>query len=107
MPRFTFLLWGIAVFSIASPRLLQADELIARIHGTATDPSGAAVPGAQVQATNTETKVSTIVPTADDGSFQFISLPIGTYDVTVTKNGFRTSTALHVTLVLNQVYELR
>ena len=100
------MLWGLAVFSIASPGRLQADELVARIHGTVTDPSGAAVPGAQVKATNTETKVSTTVPTMEDGSFQFLSLPIGTYDVIVAKTGFRTFTALHVILVLNQVYEL-
>jgi hypothetical protein len=106
MHRSTFTLWGLALFSIASLGRLQADELIARIHGTATDPSGAVVPGAQVKATKIDTKVSTIVPTADDGSFQFLSLPIGTYDVTVTKPGFRTSTTLHVPLVLNQVFEL-
>jgi hypothetical protein len=106
MYRFTILLWGLAVFSIASPWHLQADELVARIHGTVADPSGAAVPGAQIKATNTETKVSTVVPSTEDGIFQFLSLPIGTYDVVVTKSGFRAFTALHVPLVLNQVYEL-
>src|SRR5229473_7261659 len=106
MHRFTILLWGLAVFSIASPWHLQADDLVAHIHGTITDPSGAAVPGAQIKATNTETKVSTVVPTKEDGSFQFLSLPVGTYDVIVTKTGFRAFTALHVPLLLNQVYEL-
>src|ERR1700730_14912712 len=106
MHRLTFMLWGLAVFSVASPWRLQADELVARIHGTVTDPSGAAVPDAQVKATNTETKVSKGVPTTEEGLFRFLSLPIGTYDVSVTKTGFRTFTALHVTLLLNQVYKL-
>src|SRR5262249_17900462 len=54
----------------------------------------------------TETHVSTTIPSADDGSFQFLSLPVGTYDVTVTKSGFRTFTSVQILLRLNQVYEL-
>src|ERR1700681_944296 len=104
MLRLTFILWGLA-FLLPLGRL-QADELVGRIHGTVVDRSAAAVPGAQVKATNTETRVSTMVPAANDGSFQFLSLPIGIYDVTVSKTGFRTFTALHVPLVLNQVYEV-
>jgi len=100
------ILWGIALFFTASLWRLQADELIARIHGTVTDPSGAAVPGAQVRATNTETHVSATVPSAADGSFEFLSLPVGTYDVSVTKAGFRVFTTTQILLLLNQVYEL-
>ena len=100
------ILWGIALFFTASLWRLQADELIARIHGTVTDPSGAAVPGAQIKATNTETHVSTTVPSVADGSFEFLSLPVGTYDVSVTKAGFRIFTTTQILLLLNQVYEL-
>ena len=106
MHRFTLVLWGLALFSLASLCQLQADELVARIQGSVTDPSGAAVPAAQITAINTATKLATVVPSADDGSFQFLSLPVGTYDVTVTKTGFRAFTTLHVSLRLNQVYEL-
>ncbi len=45
-------------------------------------------------------------PPPHDGSFEFLSLPIGTYDVTVTKPGFRIFTAVQISLLLNQVYEL-
>ena len=44
--------------------------------------------------------------TQDDGSYEFLSLPPGTYDVTVTKAGFRTSTGHNITLTLNQIYNL-
>jgi Carboxypeptidase regulatory-like domain len=106
MRKLTFTLWGLALLFTASLWRLPADELIARIHGTVTDPSGAAVPGAQITATNTETHLAVTVPTGADGSFQFLSLPIGTYDVTVIKDGFRTFTAMGIPLRLNEVYEL-
>ncbi len=106
MQKPTLILWGVVLFFTASSWRLQADELTARIHGTVTDPSGAAVPGAQVKATNLETNVSATVPSADDGSFEFLSLPVGTYQVTVTKSGFRAFTATNLPLQLNQVYEL-
>lgn len=85
---------------------LQAQEVVAHIRGTVTDPSGAGVPGAEVKASNAQTHVTATVPSKDDGSFEFLSLPPGTYDVTVSKGGFRTSTAHNITLTLNQVYNL-
>jgi hypothetical protein len=90
----------------ASLGWLSADELGARIRGTITDPSGAGVPEAQVTATNSGTHVAVTVPSADDGAFQFLTLPIGEYDVTVTKAGFRNFTARGIKLALNQVYDL-
>jgi len=94
------------MLSMASIWNLPAQEVVAHIRGTVADPSGAGVPGAEVKATNTATGVSTTVPTTDDGSFEFLSLPPGTYDVTVSKSGFRTFIAQHITLTLNQVYNL-
>lgn len=85
---------------------LPAQEVIAHIRGTVTDPSGAGVPGAEVKATNIQTQVSTTVTTADDGSYEFLALPPGNYDVTVTKAGFRTYTAHNLPLTVNQVYNL-
>jgi len=97
---------GAWMLALALSWNLQAQEVIAHIRGTVTDPSGAGVPGAEVKATSTQTQVSTTVPTKDDGSYEFLSLPPGTYDVTVTKAGFRTSTAHAITLTVNQVYNL-
>ena len=85
---------------------LPAQEVVAHIRGTVTDPSGAGVPGAEVKAINTQTQVSATVTTRDDGSYEFLSLPPGTYDVAITKAGFRASTAHNITLTLNQIYSL-
>lgn len=85
---------------------LPAQELVAHIQGTVTDPSGAGVPGVQVTATNTQTRVSNVVATQDDGSYSFLALPPGDYDVTATKAGFQTFTATGIPLTLNQIYNL-
>lgn len=106
MRKLTWILWGAVMLSIATSWNLPAQELVAHIRGTVTDPSGAGVPGAEVKATNTQTQVSTTVTTQDDGSYEFLSLPPGIYDVMVTKAGFRTFTAQRIPLALNQIYNL-
>jgi len=107
MRKLTLIGWGALLLAIASFSNLPAQEVVAHIRGTVTDPSGAGVPGAEVKATNTQTQVSTTVTTRDDGNYEFLALPPGTYDVTVTKQGFRTFTAHRITLALNQVYNLQ
>ena len=59
------------------------------ILGTVTDSSGAAVPGATVIIKNTDTGLTRTVVTSDDGSYSAPELPIGTYSVTVQKEGFK------------------
>src|ERR1700686_1844509 len=68
-----------------------AQESTGTILGTVSDPQGAVVPGASVTATNTDTHFTRTVPTEADGSYRLPSLPIGNYEVTVTKDGFQTS----------------
>ncbi len=58
MRKLTLLGWGIVMLSLASFWNLPAQEVVAHIRGTVTDPSGAGVPGAEVKATNTQTQVS-------------------------------------------------
>ena len=66
------------------------------ISGSVVDPSGAAVPGAQIRVTNQETgSVSSSVSDAA-GLFHIALLPIGTYTLDVTKEGFRKLTNDHV-----------
>jgi len=83
-----------------------ADNVYATIRGTVTDPTGAVVPGAQVTATNTLTGVTTKTTSQDNGLYQFLQLPIGTYSVTVAKQGFKTFKSSGVTLTVNQIYDL-
>src|SRR5690242_20069443 len=66
----------------------QAQVEQGAIVGLITDPSGAAVPGAKVTVTNTETQVASVGATNDQGNYVFPFLPHGRYSVTVEKSGF-------------------
>ena len=59
-----------------------------QITGVVRDASGLVLPGATVTATNQATKASRNATTASDGSFT-LSLPPGSYNVTVSVPGFQ------------------
>jgi hypothetical protein len=60
-----------------------------RVTGVVTDPTGAVVPEAVVTLTNEATRVSYTTRTTSAGTYVFDSIPIGTYTVTVEKEGFK------------------
>jgi hypothetical protein len=60
----------------------------AQINGTVQDASGLAVPGAEVKATQTDTGLIRTITTGPDGSFVLANLPVGPYQLEVTKEGF-------------------
>ncbi|MFI5058423.1 MAG: carboxypeptidase regulatory-like domain-containing protein [Candidatus Acidiferrales bacterium] len=61
----------------------------ASISGTVKDTTGAAVVGAKVTATNTETSIASTQPTNGQGFYSFQSLPLGHYDIEVQQTGFK------------------
>ncbi len=64
----------------------------ATVTGTVTDQKGAAVPGASIELLNTATNESRTQTTGDTGYYTFVSVPPGTYKVSIKKVGFRTTT---------------
>ena len=72
--------------------LLSAQVAVggASLNGTITDPSGGAVPNANVTVVNTTTGLTRSTTTNDAGLYTFIALPVGTYDLTVEAKGFKT-----------------
>jgi len=63
-------------------------QSLAQIHGTIQDSTGAAVPGAEVKATQTATGVARSTTTGADGSYVLTNLPTGPYRLEVAKEGF-------------------
>src|SRR5579875_3396348 len=61
-----------------------------QIQGTITDSSGAAVPGASVEATQVDSDLHRVVTSGADGGYSLPNLPVGPYRLTVTKEGFNT-----------------
>ena len=62
-----------------------------RISGTVQDASGALIPAATVTVTNPTTGFRQTLNTDASGLFVFPSLPAGTYDLRVERQGFKTS----------------
>jgi outer membrane receptor protein involved in Fe transport len=70
------------------------------ITGLVVDPSGAAVPGARVTATNVATNVSTTAETNQTGNYSLTHLLPGMYTLTMTKQGFRKLFQRNVTVAV-------
>jgi hypothetical protein len=59
-----------------------------QIRGTIVDASGAPVPGAQITLTQTATGAVRTASSGTDGDYLLPELPVGPYQLTVTKEGF-------------------
>jgi len=76
---------------IAATCILFAQTGRGNISGTVRDPNGANVPAAKVQVINIETNSKLDFTTNDLGYYLAPNLPVGSYRVTVQKDGFRTT----------------
>ena len=70
----------------------------AQVNGTVTDSSGAAIPGAEVKATQTATGAVRSVQSGADGGFVLPNLAIGPYMIEVVKEGFSRSVETGIVL---------
>jgi len=82
-----FLTMVLVLFTVSS---LKAQQITGAISGTVSDPAGAVVPNASVKATNTGTQFTRVTNSDSTGAFSLQYLPVGTYTVEVTAQGFRT-----------------
>jgi Carboxypeptidase regulatory-like domain len=78
---------AIAVLSI--PGLLLAQGLTAQLSGVVTDTGGGVMPGATVTIKNVGTNLTKETVTGADGAFVFPDLLAGTFDLTVSVQGFK------------------
>jgi hypothetical protein len=73
--------------ALASPAAL-AQSASGSIQGTVTDPSGAIIPGAQIELQNPVSGYNRTTTTGPDGRFTFPNLPFNSYHIVVTVTGF-------------------
>lgn len=85
---------------------LSAQEAGGTITGTVSDPTGAAVSGANVGIKNTATGVDRATTTSSDGVYVAPNLIPGTYEITVTAPGFSTSVTQGVGLLAGERREV-
>src|ERR1700747_2303587 len=74
----------------------SAQQTLGAINGTVTDASGAVVQSARVSVKNLGTNLQLEKTTKRDGSFEFSGLPLATYAVAFTRDGFQTEVHSHV-----------
>ena len=84
--------------------LAQEDKAV--LTGTASDPSAAIIPGAVVEVSSSLTGFRRVVKTNETGSHYLGGLPIGLYDVTVSKSGFQTARFESVQMEVGQTRTL-
>jgi len=91
---------GFILLLAAAQGLCQ--EATATLGGIVKDPSGAAVAGASITLSNTQTGVSRVTRTGTDGAYLFTLVPIGNYSVSADAQGFRKFVQNGITLDINQ-----
>lgn len=95
----------LSVLSVALPLpTIHAANVNARIKGVVTDPGGAAVVNAQIAAKNDATGVQFTTVSGADGGYLFAQLPVGSYTVTATAQGFKSFSATGIVLTIDQEY---
>jgi hypothetical protein len=71
------------------------------VRGSVTDPGGNAIVGASVVLANPESMTERTATTRDQGEYQFLFVPPGTYTLTVKAVGFRNYEQKGLTLLVN------
>lgn len=80
---------GLLIFALS--QLAFTQQTLGSMNGTVTDSSGAVVQGVSVKAHSAATNLEVQRTSRNDGSFSIDDLPIGIYEVTFVKDGFRTA----------------
>src|ERR1035441_2044108 len=83
--RLLFVVWFLAM---AIQAFSQTQAINGSIRGRVTDPAGATLSKAEVSVVNTATGFTRAVESNDEGYFVIPNLPIGSYTLTVKKEGF-------------------
>jgi hypothetical protein len=69
----------------------RAQQTLGSINGTVLDASGAAIPGSAITVTDPDIGVTRTAAAGSNGYFQIFNLPVGTYTVQATHDGFDTT----------------
>jgi hypothetical protein len=88
------------LFAMVPPA--RAQRYLGAIGGQVTDSTGAIITGAQVKAVETTTQFTTQVTSGADGTYLMPALQPGTYNLTVTSQGFRQESQLNVVITAGQ-----
>jgi Carboxypeptidase regulatory-like domain/TonB-dependent Receptor Plug Domain len=83
--------------------LLAQSGTTGQITGNVTDQNGAVIPGATLKITEVATNAVRTTTTSDEGNFSLPSLAVGIYQISVTKEGFKSTTVSNVVVNVSNV----
>ena len=92
----------VCVFLLFGVFPLAAQIATGGVTGTVLDPSGAALPGANITLTNVATGVNTATRSTATGNYSFSGLPPGTYTIQASASGFQNYVVHGVVVHLQQ-----
>jgi hypothetical protein len=96
--RIKLQMWVAAMFMLLSAWPAMGQSIYGALTGVVSDPSQAQVPNAKITLKNKLSGDIRRSVTNSDGFFSFVSVPVGTYEVTVEASGFKTNKSNDVTL---------
>ena len=99
--KWSSVLWLCAGLLVASALPAAAQFETAAVLGTVIDPSGAPVPAATITLTNVQTGITNTTQTDENGNYQFLNVPIGSYQVVAEHPGFSTAVARDIGVAVN------
>lgn len=88
------------------PAALFAQITAGRLDGTVRDPQGLALPGVSITLESPALLGSRVATSDVDGSYRFLGLPAGEYDLTFELSGFGTLVREGVTVVTGQTFSV-
>jgi hypothetical protein len=81
-------------------------DVTGSIQGVIRDRSQAAISGATITVTNAQTNFRQATTSGADGSYRFLALPAGTYQLTANATGFREFSATDVVVKVNDQLQI-
>src|ERR1700722_7564755 len=96
---------GLSLVIVASSLMLltfapiaQAQQTLGGITGTVTDSSGSVLPDTTVTAVGDQTALTRSQKTTANGAYDFVNLPIGSYTLSFTHDGFQSEKIPSITV---------
>jgi hypothetical protein len=91
-----------AVVALCCCSSLLAQQTLGGITGEVSDASGGVIPNARVTIVDEQTSLTHTTQTNGSGTYLFVNLPIGSYTLTYTADGFDVQKTQHITVQANR-----
>ena len=96
----------LSFFAFSAPAVWGQGTTAGTVTVTVLDPSGAAVPGANLELVNLGTKMTMTGTTTNAGVYNFVDVPLGAYSLSVSKAGFSGVQFSHVAVEAGRVTDV-